>query len=177
MARPYSKDPGERVVRAVTEEDLSRRQAVVAGERDRPDVARRRLRWMAYQGRRKTMTLLAALRHDRVTALWLVDGPIDGQSFLQYVAEVLVPTLQPGDIVIIDNLGSHKGKAIRQAQALAAKSRPARRRCRLQRHRRHPAPHFRGRMLKILRGGRICSTSNKIDIASHFLGSCIGSLE
>ena len=61
------------------------------------------------------MTFLAALRHDRVTAPWLIDGPIDGQSFLQYVEEVLVPTLKPGDIVIIDNLGSHKGKAIRKA--------------------------------------------------------------
>ena len=61
------------------------------------------------------MTFLAALRHDRVTAPWLIDGPIDGQSFLQYIEEVLVPTLKPGDIVIIDNLGSHKGKAIHQA--------------------------------------------------------------
>ena len=66
-------------------------------------------------GRWKTMTFLAALRHDRLTAPWLIDGPIDGQSFLQYVEEVLVPTLKPGDIVIIDNLGSHKGKAVRQA--------------------------------------------------------------
>src|SRR4029434_8433976 len=56
-----------------------------------------------------------ALRHDRVTAPWLIDGPIDGQSFLQYVAEILVPTLKPGDIVIFDNLGSHKGKAVRRA--------------------------------------------------------------
>ena len=61
------------------------------------------------------MTFLAALRHDRVTAPWLIDGPIDGQSFLQYVEEILVPTLKPGDIVIIDNLGSHKGKAVRRA--------------------------------------------------------------
>jgi putative transposase len=61
------------------------------------------------------MTFLAALRHDRVTAPWLIDGAIDGQSFLQYVEEVLVPTLKPGDIVIIGNLGSHKGNAIRQA--------------------------------------------------------------
>ena len=61
------------------------------------------------------MTFLAALRHDRLTAPWLIDGPIDGQSFLQYVEEVLVPTLKPGDIVIIDNLGSHKGNAIRRA--------------------------------------------------------------
>ena len=61
------------------------------------------------------MTFLAALRHDRLTAPWLIDGPIDGQSFLPYVEEVLVPTLKPGDIVIIDNLGSHKGKAVRRA--------------------------------------------------------------
>ena len=68
------------------------------------------------------MTFLAALHHDRLTAPWLIDGPIDGQSFLQYVEEILVPTLKPGDIVIIDNLGSHKGKAIRQAiRAAAAK--------------------------------------------------------
>jgi len=66
-------------------------------------------------GHWKTMTFLAALRHDQVTAPWLIDGPIDGQSFLQYVEQVLVPTLKPGDIVIIDNLGSHKGKAIRNA--------------------------------------------------------------
>ena len=61
------------------------------------------------------MTFLAALRHDRVTAPWLIDGPIDGQSFLQYVEQILVPTLKPGDIVIVDNLGSHKGKAVRRA--------------------------------------------------------------
>src|ERR1700742_3192891 len=61
------------------------------------------------------MSFLAALRHDRVTAPWLIDGPIDGQSFLQYVEQLLVPTLRPGDIVVIDNLGSHKGKAVRQA--------------------------------------------------------------
>jgi transposase len=66
-------------------------------------------------GRWKTMTFLAALRHDRVDAPWLIDGPIDGQSFRLYVEKVLVPTLKPGDIVIIDNLGSHKSKAVRQA--------------------------------------------------------------
>lgn len=61
------------------------------------------------------MTFLAALRDDRLTAPWLIDGPIDGQSFLQYVEQVLVPTLKAGDIVILDNLGSHKGKAVRKA--------------------------------------------------------------
>jgi len=61
------------------------------------------------------MTFLAALRHDRLTAPWLIDGPIDGQSFLQYVEQVLAPTLTPGDIVIMDNLGSHRGRAVRHA--------------------------------------------------------------
>jgi transposase len=125
---------------------------VVAGERDRPDVARRRAQWTKYQdrieperlvfidetwtrtdmaplrgwaprgrrltakvphGRWKTTTFLAALRYDRIVAPWLIEGPIDGESFRIYVEKVLVPTLREGDIVIMDNLGSHKGKAVR----------------------------------------------------------------
>ena len=65
-------------------------------------------------GRWKTMTFLAALRHDRIDAPWFIEGPIDGESFRIYVENILVPTLRPSDIVIIDNLGSHKGKAVRQ---------------------------------------------------------------
>lgn len=126
---------------------------MVAGERDRPDVARRRAQWIKYQdridpsrlvfidetwtktnmaplrgwapcgerliakvphGHWNTTTFLAALRHDRIDAPWLVEGPIDGESFHLYVEKILVPTLRPGDIVIMDNLGSHKGKAIRR---------------------------------------------------------------
>jgi len=60
------------------------------------------------------MTFLAALRHDRIDAPWFLEGPIDGDSFRLYVEKVLLPTLCPGDIVIMDNLGSHKGKAVRQ---------------------------------------------------------------
>jgi transposase len=66
-------------------------------------------------GHWKTSTFLAALRCDRVEAPWLLDGPINGESFLLYVDQLLVPTLKPGDIVVMDNLGSHKGKAVRQA--------------------------------------------------------------
>ena len=66
-------------------------------------------------GRWRTMTFLAALRHDRIEAPWLLEGPIDGDSFRTYVEKVLVPTLKPGDIVIMDNLGSHKSKAVRKA--------------------------------------------------------------
>ena len=125
----------------------------MAGERDRPDVARRRAQWTKYQGRVeaerlvfidetwtrtdmaplrgwaprgrrlyakvphgrwKTMTFLAALRHDRIDAPWFIEGPIDGVSFRIYIEKVLLPTLRPGDIVVLDNLGSHRSKAVRQ---------------------------------------------------------------
>jgi transposase len=69
----------------------------------------------APHGRWRTLTFLAALRNDRLDAPCVIDGPINGESFLAYVEQVLVPTLKPGDIVIIDNLGSHKGKAVRHA--------------------------------------------------------------
>lgn len=74
-----------------------------------------RLKAKVPRRRWKTTTFLAALRHDRIDAPWLIEGPIDGTRFKIYVEQVLVPTLQPGDIVVVDNLGSHKGKAIRQA--------------------------------------------------------------
>ena len=61
------------------------------------------------------MTFLAALRRDRSEAPWLLDEPINGEQFQIYVEKVLDPTLAPGDIVIMDNLGSHKTKAVRQA--------------------------------------------------------------
>jgi putative transposase len=63
----------------------------------------------------KTLTFLAALRHDRIDAPWLLDGPINGEAFGVYVEKELVPTLGQGDIVIMDNLGSHKAKAVRLA--------------------------------------------------------------
>ena len=62
----------------------------------------------------KTTTFVAALRLDRIDAPWLLEGPINGESFRTYVERVLVPTLREGDIVIMDNLGSHKGKAVRE---------------------------------------------------------------
>ena len=61
------------------------------------------------------MTFLAALRCDQVTAPFVLDGPINGDWFRAYVEQILVPTLQARDIVVMDNLGSHKGKGIRQA--------------------------------------------------------------
>ena len=61
------------------------------------------------------MTFIAALRHDRISAPWIIDGPINGELFTIYVEQLLAPTLTKGDIVILDNLGSHKGKAARNA--------------------------------------------------------------
>ena len=74
-------------------------------------------------GHWKTLTLVAALRHDTITAPCVFDGPINGQSFLAYVREILVPTLRPRDIVVLDNLGSHKSEAVRQAIRGAGASR------------------------------------------------------
>jgi transposase len=127
---------------------------VLPSEQDRPDVARKRLRWQTHQGKLdptqlvfidetwaktnmtrthgwcrrgdrlnakaphghwKTLTFLAALRHDRIDAPVVLDGPINGAKFLAYVEQCLAPTLQPGDIVILDNLGSHKSPAVRKA--------------------------------------------------------------
>lgn len=71
-------------------------------------------------GHWNTMTFIAALRTDRVSAPWIIDGPINAERFLIYVEKVLVPELKPGDIVVMDNLGSHKAKAIRAAIRRAA---------------------------------------------------------
>ena len=61
------------------------------------------------------MTCLAALRHDRIDAPWVIDGPVNAEIFLRYVETQLAPTLGKGDVVIIDNLSSHKGPAVRTA--------------------------------------------------------------
>ncbi len=66
-------------------------------------------------GHWKTTTFLAGLRVGAVTAPMVLDGPMDGDAFLVYVRDFLCPTLKPGDIVIADNLGSHKTAAAREA--------------------------------------------------------------
>ena len=127
---------------------------MVASERDRPEVARRRAQWAERQdqinperlvfidetwtktnmeplrgwaplgarlvakvpqGHWKASTFIAALRCDHIEAPWLLDGPVNAAAFLTYVEKVLSPTLRSGDLVIMDNLSSHKGKAVRQA--------------------------------------------------------------
>ena len=75
----------------------------------------RRLRACAPFGHWKTQTFIAALRHDRIDAPWVIDGPINGELFGIYIEQILAPTLSPGDVVVLDNLGSHKGKAARAA--------------------------------------------------------------
>jgi transposase len=74
-----------------------------------------RLKTKAPFGRWKTLTFIAALRRDRIEAPCLFDGPINGEAFLAYIRNFLVPTLRAGDIVIMDNLGSHRGKLVREA--------------------------------------------------------------
>ena len=129
------------------------KKSLHASEQDRADIARRRARWKAHQGRLdpkrlvfidetwaktnmtrrhgrcsrgarliakvphgrwRTLTFLAALRYDRITAPCVIDGPINGPSFRAYLEQFLVPTLSAGDVVIMDNLGSHKGTAVRR---------------------------------------------------------------
>ncbi len=74
-----------------------------------------RVRGFAPHGRWRTLTFVGALRCDRFTAPCVFSGPINGSCFRAYVEQLLVPTLAPGDIVIMDNPGSHKSKAVRNA--------------------------------------------------------------
>ncbi len=59
-----------------------------------------------------TNTFIAGLRHDRIVAPWLLNGPMNGDAFLTYIATQLAPCLTPGDIVIMDNLSTHKVKGV-----------------------------------------------------------------
>jgi transposase len=74
-----------------------------------------RLKGFQPDGRWRTLTFLAALRVGALTAPCVIDGPINGVLFRAYVEQFLVPTLRRGDIVVIDNLGSHRSKAVRTA--------------------------------------------------------------
>ena len=74
-----------------------------------------RLRAGIPHGHWKTTTFVAALRLDGIAAPMVLDGPINRDAFQAYVEQVLVPELQPGDVVVMDNLSSHKGPAVRHA--------------------------------------------------------------
>ena len=66
-------------------------------------------------GHWKTLTFIAALRFDGMTAPYVIDGAMDGPTFIAYVEQVLTPTLKKGDIVFMDNLRTHKVDGVRQA--------------------------------------------------------------
>jgi transposase len=74
-----------------------------------------RLRAGIPHGHWKTTTFVAGLRLDGIVAPMVLDGPIDGEMFQAYAKHFLVPELSPGDVVIMDNLASHKGQAVRSA--------------------------------------------------------------
>src|SRR5215831_1156927 len=73
-------------------------------------------------GHWKTTTFTAGLRHDGVAAPMVLDGPMNGEAFLAYVEQALVPELRQGDIVIMDNLPAHKVHGVRQAIEAAGAS-------------------------------------------------------
>ena len=73
----------------------------------------------APHGHWNTTTFVAGLRHHQLTAPLVADGPMDGELFLAYVRQFLCPTLRAGDIVILDNLSSHKVAGVREAIAAA----------------------------------------------------------
>jgi transposase len=81
-----------------------------------------RLRSPIPHGHWKTTTFVAALRTSGMVAPMVLDGPINSIAFQAYVDQVLVPELEPGDIVVMDNLGSHKGAGIRAAIEAAGAS-------------------------------------------------------
>ena len=60
------------------------------------------------------MTFIAVLRHDGITAPCVFEGPVNGERFLAWVRQILLPTLKPGDVVILDNLSSDKSEAVRK---------------------------------------------------------------
>ena len=75
----------------------------------------RRLVAVAPHGHWKTTTFVAALRSDGLVAPGVFEGAINGRSFLAYVRQILAPVLQPGDVVVMDNLASHKVAGVRAA--------------------------------------------------------------
>jgi transposase len=93
MARRYGRSPcGERLVAAVP------------------------------QGHWKTTTFIAGLKQSGIVAPLVLDGPITGPAFRAYVEQFLAPALEPGDVVVLDNLAAHKVDGVRQAIAAAGAS-------------------------------------------------------
>lgn len=102
-------DPGQLVF--IDETWLNTKMARLRGRAPKG----KRLRASLPHGHWRTTTFLAGLRLSGIDAPMVIDGPINGESFLAYVRQVLAPTLRHGDIVIMDNLGSHKSAPVREA--------------------------------------------------------------
>src|SRR3546814_20389524 len=83
----------------------------------------RRLNAKVPYGHWRTMTFLAALRCDRIDAPCVLDQPVNGQSFIAYVEQCLLPTLAAGDVVIMDNLSSHRSDKRRVGKGCVSKCR------------------------------------------------------
>jgi hypothetical protein len=83
----------------------------------------RRLPGRAPHGHWRRLTFIAALRADRIDAPCVFNGPINGEAFTAYVAQVLAPTLTPGDVVILDNLGSFSASVLRRRRPLSVTAR------------------------------------------------------
>lgn len=74
-----------------------------------------RLRESVPHGHRKTTTFVAGLRMDGMVAPLTLDGPINGETFVAYIEQFLAPVLKPGDVVVMDNLSSHKAAGVKEA--------------------------------------------------------------
>lgn len=101
---------GSRTPIFIDETELNTKLARLRGRASRGE----RLRVGIPHGHWRTTTFVAGFRLSGMDAPMVIDGPINGDSFLAYVRQVLVLTLRPGDVVIMDNLGSHKGAAVRE---------------------------------------------------------------
>jgi len=130
-------------------------------------------------GHWKTMTFIAGLRHDGMTAPWVLDGPMDGPAFITYIKTQLAPTLQKGDVVVLDNLPAHKVAAAGAVSAaVLARSEPDRtrllkaqstheaigaenRRWPMERCRRNPRTVLKTGMCKLLQRKRIWTKLNR----------------
>jgi transposase len=93
----------------IDETGLSTKMARLRGRCTRGE----RLRFGIPHGHWRTTTFVAGLRLNGFSAPMVMDGPMTRPWFLAYLAQVLAPTLQPGDLVIMDNLPAHKGGAVR----------------------------------------------------------------
>lgn len=108
-ARQASLDPAKLVF--IDETGTSTKMARLYGRAKRGSRVIGRVPW----GHWKTVTFVGGLRHDRLTAPFVIDKPMNGPIFVEYIRQCLVPTLQSGDIVVMDNLPAHKPDEVRES--------------------------------------------------------------